>query len=123
MAGIAGFEGSGTVVESGGGMMARFLKGGRVACHAADRSITGGTWAEYLVTPAHACVPLRKQVDMEQGATMLVNPFTAWALGEEARRGGHSAVVKIAAANSISRMMLRVSRKISITFLKLIRCH
>ena len=118
---IAGFEGSGTVVESGGGMMARFLKGRRVACHAADRSITGGTWAEYLLTPAHACVPLRKQVDMEQGATMLVNPFTAWALVEEARREGHGAIVQTAAASALGRMVLRLARKFSIPVINVVR--
>src|SRR5215472_16136025 len=31
-----GFEGSGTVVETGSGLMARFMKGRRVACVAAD---------------------------------------------------------------------------------------
>ena len=60
-----------------------FLKGRRVACAAADPNIAGGMWAEYLVTSAQLCVPLSKQVDMEQGATMLVNPLTAWALMEE----------------------------------------
>src|SRR5687768_6596982 len=32
---IPGFEGSGTVVESGGGVMGRWLKGRRVACYTA----------------------------------------------------------------------------------------
>ncbi|MFZ1999575.1 MAG: alcohol dehydrogenase catalytic domain-containing protein, partial [Candidatus Sulfotelmatobacter sp.] len=84
-----GFEGSGTVVEAGSGMMPRFLKGRRVACTAADPNIAGGMWAEYLVTSAQLCVPLSKHVDMEQGATMLVNPLTAWALMQAARLGRH----------------------------------
>ena len=66
---VPGFEGSGTVVEAGSGILARFLKGRRVACAAADPNIAGGMWAEYLVTSAQSCVPLRKQVEMEQGAT------------------------------------------------------
>src|SRR5215469_13957313 len=41
---IPGFEGSGTVVEVGRGMMARFMKGRRVACAAADAKISGGMW-------------------------------------------------------------------------------
>jgi NADPH2:quinone reductase len=57
---IPGFEGSGTVVEAGSGMMPRFLKGRRVACAAADPNIAGGMWAEYLVTSAQLCVPLSK---------------------------------------------------------------
>src|SRR5215472_13342630 len=53
-----GFEGSGTVVEAGAGMMAKFMKGRRVACAAADAKSTGGMWAEYIVTSARFCVPL-----------------------------------------------------------------
>jgi NADPH:quinone reductase len=65
---VSGFEGSGTVVEAGAGMMPRFLKGRRVACTAADPGVTGGLWAEYVVTSAQFCIPLRKDVDLEQGA-------------------------------------------------------
>lgn len=102
-------------------MMAHFLKGKRVACHAADRSIVGGTWAEYLVTPAHACVPLRKEVDTEQGATMLVNPLTAWALVDEARREGHSAIVQTAAASALGRMVVRLAAKAGIQVINIVR--
>ena len=118
---IPGFEGSGTVVEAGKGMMARFLKGKRVACHAADPKIAGGTWAEYLVTPASAAVPLRKEVDMEQGATMLVNPMTAWALVEAARQGSHPAIVQTAAASALGRMVLRLARKFSLPVINVVR--
>lgn len=51
-----GFEGRGTVVEAGSRMMARFLKGRRVACAGADANIAGGMWAEYLVTSAQLCL-------------------------------------------------------------------
>src|SRR5262245_65864843 len=43
---VPGFEGSGTVVEGGPGLLPRFLKGKRVACAAADPKISGGMWAE-----------------------------------------------------------------------------
>src|SRR6516162_5770066 len=56
-----GFEGSGTVVEAGSGMMAKFMKGRRVACAVADARSTAGMWAEYVVTPAQLCVPLSKK--------------------------------------------------------------
>jgi NADPH:quinone reductase-like Zn-dependent oxidoreductase len=118
---IPGFEGSGTVLETGSGMMAGFLKGKRVACHASAPNIAGGTWAEYLVTPANACVPLRKEVDMEQGATMLINPLTAWALVEEARRDGHGALVQTAAASALGRMVVRLARTFSIPIINIVR--
>jgi NADPH:quinone reductase-like Zn-dependent oxidoreductase len=116
-----GFEGSGTVVEAGSGLMARFLKGRRVACAAAAPDIPGGMWAEYLVTSAQLCVPLSKQVDMEQGATMLVNPLTAWALMEEARLGRHRAIVQTAAASALGRMLVRLGRRFSIPVINVVR--
>jgi NADPH:quinone reductase len=116
-----GFEGSGTVVETGSGIMARFMKGRRVACAAADPKSTSGMWAEYIVTSANFCVPLRKDVELEQGATMLVNPLTAWALVDEARRGGHRAAVQTAAASALGRMVIRLGRKFSLPVVNVVR--
>src|SRR5260221_4219463 len=46
-----GLEGSGTVVETGAGLMPRLLNGRRDACSAL---LTGdGTWSELMVTSAH----------------------------------------------------------------------
>ena len=116
-----GFEGSGTVVEAGAGMMAKFMKGRRVACAAADAKSTGGMWAEYIVTSAQFCVPLSKRVEMEQGATMLVNPLTAWALIDEARRGRHRAAVQTAAASALGRMVIRLGQKFGIPVINVVR--
>jgi NADPH:quinone reductase-like Zn-dependent oxidoreductase len=116
-----GFEGSGTVVETGSGVMARFMKGRRVACAAADAKSAAGMWAEYIVTSANFCVPLRKEVDLEQGATMLVNPLTAWAMVDEARRGGHRAAVQTAAASALGRMVIRLGKKFSLPVINVVR--
>src|SRR5262245_46472731 len=77
---VPGFEGSGTVVAGGGGFIASMLQGRRVACAAASPDLQDGTWAEYTVTSARLCIPLLRDVDLEQAAMMLVNPLTAWAL-------------------------------------------
>jgi NADPH:quinone reductase len=116
-----GFEGSGTVVEAGSGMMARFMKGRRVACAAADPKSAGGMWAEYLVTSAQFCVPLSKRVEIEQGATMLVNPLTAWALVDEARRGRHRAAVQTAAASALGKMVVRLGQKFGLPVVNVVR--
>jgi NADPH2:quinone reductase len=118
---IPGFEASGTVVEAGTGMMPRFLKGRRVACAAADPKVTGGMWAEYVVTPAQFCIPLRKDVDLEQGAALLINPITAWGLVHEARRGRHHAVVQTAAASALGRMIVRLAKRFSIPVINVVR--
>src|SRR5881392_605465 len=50
---VPGWEGAGTVVASGGGLLARWLQCKRVACGLrADRD---GTWAEYFVANADNC--------------------------------------------------------------------
>jgi NADPH:quinone reductase-like Zn-dependent oxidoreductase len=116
-----GFEGSGTVVEAGSGMMARFMNGRRVACAAADAKSKGGLWAEYVVTSAQFCVPLNKKVEMEHAATMLVNPLTAWALVDEARRGEHRAAVQTAAASALGRMVVRLGQKFSLPVVNVVR--
>src|SRR5262249_16191769 len=118
---IPGFEGSGTVVESGSGLMARVLKGRRVACHAADPKIAGGMWAEYLVTSAQACVPLRNDVAIEEAATMLVNPLSAWAMMDEVRRGRHRALVQTAAASALGRMLIRLGQKFAVSTINVVR--
>jgi len=118
---IPGFEGSGTVVEAGTRMMPRFLKGRRVACAAADANVTGGMWAEYVVVPAQLCIPLRKDVDLEQGAALLINPMTAWGLMHKARRGRHRAVVQTAAASALGRMIVRLGKRFSIPVINVVR--
>jgi len=118
---IPGFEGSGTVVEAGAGIMPRLLKGRRVACAAANPKVTGGMWAEYVVTSAQFCIPLRKHVALEQGAALLINPMTAWGLMHEARRGGHRAVVQTAAASALGRMIIRLGKRFSIPVINVVR--
>lgn len=116
-----GFEGSGTVVEIGSGFMAKFMKGRRVACAAADASISGGMWAEYVITSAQLCVPLGKNVEMEHAATMLVNPLTAWALVETARKQRHRAAVQTAAASALGRMVIRLGQRFGLPIVNVVR--
>lgn len=118
---IPGFEGSGTVVEVGSGFMARFMKGRRVACAAADAKVTGGMWSEYVLTSAQLCVPLGKNVEMEHGATMLVNPLTAWALVSAARNGSHRAAVHTAAASALGRMVVRLGKRFGLPIVNVVR--
>jgi len=101
--------------------MPRMMMGRRVACAAADAKVAGGMWAEYLVTGAQMCIPLRKKVNMEQAAMMLVNPLTAWALVGEARRGGHRAMVQTAAASALGRMIVRLAQHFRIPLVNVVR--
>ena len=116
---VPGFEGSGTVVATGAGLVARLRMGRRVACMAPEAG--DGAWAEYMVAPAKRCIPLLGSVSLEQGATMIVNPWTAWALVDTARRRGHRAAVHTAAASSLGRMMLRLGRRLSFPIVHVVR--
>lgn len=118
---IPGFEGSGTVVDSGSGLMARYLKGKRVACTAADPKISGGMWAQYVVTSAQLCIPLSKEVNLDQAAMMLVNPISAWAMVDIARRNHHHAIVQTAAASALGRMVIRLARRFQIPVINVVR--
>ena len=114
-----GLEGSGTVLEAGEGFMPRLLKGRQVACSAL---LTGdGTWAEYMVTSAQLCVPLNKNVSLEQGATLLVNPVTALALFEIAQRGKHRAIISTAAASALGGMILRLGKRHNMPIIHVVR--
>ena len=109
---LAGFEGSGTVVASGGGAIARYMLGREVACAAGDGD---GTWAEYVCVDAMRCAPLDKRTDPLQGAMLLTNPLTASVLLETARRAGHRAFVQNAAAGAIGRMLVRLCARERLT--------
>ena len=114
-----GLEGSGTVVEAGAGFMPSLLNGRRVACSAL---LTGdGTWAEYMVTSAGLCVPLNKNVSLEQGATLLVNPLSALSILEIAQHGKHRAIVSTAAASALGGMILRLGKRHNIPVIHVVR--
>jgi len=99
--------------------MPRFLKGRRVACSAL---LTGdGTWAEYMVTSAKSCIPLNKNVNMEKGAALLVNPLTALAILKIAQRGRHHAIVSTAAASALGGMILRLAKRRNIPVINVVR--
>jgi NADPH:quinone reductase len=116
---VPGIEGSGTVVVAGPGLLPRFLMGKRVACTASTKS--NGTWAEYMVTSASLCVPLHKNISLEQGAMLFVNPLTALAFFEIIKKGKHAAVVNTAAASQLGRMIVRLGLKHGVPVINIVR--
>ncbi len=116
---IPGIEGSGRVVAAGKGLIPRLLLGRRVAC--SSNSHKSGTWAEYMVTPAMRCVPLPEELSDEQGSMLLVNPMTAMAFFEIARREKHKAIVNTAAASSLGRMIDLLGKKERIPVINIVR--
>ncbi len=113
-----GFEGAGVVVASGGGLLARWLVGRRVAC--GGHGCTG-TWATYCVADANQCIPLRSALSFDEGATALSNPMTALALVALMRGGGHRAYVQTAAAGQLGRMIRSVARRHGLAGIHVVR--
>lgn len=118
---IPGFEGSGTVVAIGPGVLPSIMRGRRVACALAEPGHASGTWAEYAAAPARRCAPLRRSVDLEQAAMMFVNPLMAWVLVSEARSKRHPAVVQNAAASALGKMVLCLARQCSLPVINIVR--
>ena len=114
-----GLEGSGTVLGSGGGILAGMRSGKRVAC--SPNPGKDGTWAEYLVTSALRTVPLPAKIDHMQGAMMLVNPMTAMAFLKLAREGKHRALVNNAAASALGKMLGRLCAQYNIPLINIVR--
>lgn len=115
---IAGFEGTGNVVASGGGFMGRYLLGRDVACAAGEGD---GTWAEYTCADAMRCAPLDQATDRQQAAMLLTNPMTATVLLETARRAGHRAFVQNAAAGALGKMLVRLCAREGLPLVNVVR--
>ena len=116
---VPGFEGSGTVVSGGAGLLPRLWQGRRVACSASSRH--GGSWAEYMVTSAKNCVPLRASIPLELGAMMLINPLTVIGFFDLVRKGKHKALVSTAAASNLGRMVLRMGKTHGLPVIHVVR--
>lgn len=102
----AGFEAVGDVVASGGGFMAAMMKGKRVAFVARS----SGSWAPYVLADAATCIALRKDVRDEDGAAMIINPLTAYAMFDMVKRSGSKAFVMSAAASQLCKLMAGLAR-------------
>jgi NADPH2:quinone reductase len=116
---VPGWEGAGTVVATGGGLLGRWLMGKRVAC--AVRTDRDGTWAEYIVANADNCIALKSGVPTEQGASLIINPLTALAMLETARRAGHRAAVHTVGVCQLGRMMIAMAADLDYPLINVVR--
>lgn len=105
----AGFEGVGTVVASGDEPYAKSLVGKRVAF--ATGLSNWGSWAEFAVAEAAACIPLLDTVRDEDGAAMIVNPLTAIAMFDIVKQEGEKAFVMTAGASQLCKLIIGLARE------------
>jgi NADPH:quinone reductase-like Zn-dependent oxidoreductase len=117
---VPGQEGAGTVVAVGPGPMGRYFLGKRVTC--LWGGVGNGVWAEYAVVSARGgALPLFDSVSLEQGAMAVVNPLTATAFLEIAKKGGHKTIVLTAAASALGQMVNRLGRSAGVQVISIVR--
>src|SRR3954451_6780687 len=116
---VPGWEGAGTVVATGGGLLGRWLMGRRVAC--AVRSDRDGTWAEYVLANVNNCIAVKSALPIDQAASLIINPLTALAMLETARQAGHRAAVHTAGAGQLGRMMIAMAADLDYPLINLVR--
>ena len=103
----AGFEGVGEVVAAGGENEAGLI-GQRVAF--ATGVTNWGSWADYAVADAGACIPLMPDISDTDGAAMIVNPLTALVMFDIVKEEGEKAFVLSAAASQLCKLMMGAAR-------------
>jgi NADPH:quinone reductase-like Zn-dependent oxidoreductase len=74
-----------------------------------------------MLTSAQSCIPLNRNVSLEQGALALTNPLTALAIFEITKHGRHRAMVSTAAASALGGMLLRIGKRRGIPIIHVVR--
>ncbi len=104
-----GGEGVGIVEACGAGLLARRLRGRRVAVASGPPN---GTWQQCTVVDAKRAVVMPDSVPNEQAAMFFVNPVTAWVLVREVfkvPRGGW--VLVTAAGSALGKSVVRMGKR------------
>ncbi|WP_375443638.1 zinc-dependent alcohol dehydrogenase family protein [uncultured Fibrella sp.] len=99
----AGFEGMGVIDAVGEGV--EMEVGQRV-------SFTGvGTWSEYAITHHKALIPVPDEMPDDVAAQLFVNPFTAFAMVEEAGVAAGSWLMITACASAFGKMAIQLCKQ------------
>ena len=69
-----------------------------------------GTWADYAITDAKFCIPLRDEVSDEDAAGLIVNPVTAAAMFNIAKKTKSKSFIVTAGNSQLSKFMLALGR-------------
>ena len=97
-----GWEGSGTVVAAGSGLLNQYLVGKRVAFMKQGELGTyriGGAMADYAITENKQVIPLPDDIDFDHAASSFVNPLTAIGMVERCKELGAKSCIVTAAAS------------------------
>lgn len=116
---VAGFEGAGVVVAAGAGLLPRFWQGRRVIVAVQDTG--NGTWEEYVCVPAWRSLPVPDSLSDEQAAMLLVNPLSAYAMIDLARKAGAKTILQTAAGSVLGQMLWRLGQRFGVEVVGTVR--
>jgi len=121
---VPGFEGSGIIVAAGKGILPKLWMGKKVACAASPKY--NGCWAEYMCTSAGMCVPLSKNVSLDQGSMMFVNPMTALAFFDIYKNLSNPSkklrgIINTAGASALGRMVIKLGKMKGVPVISVVR--
>lgn len=114
---VPGFEGSGIVVDSGKDVK-NFL-GKRISSF--TQSDSDGTWAEYFISKAEDCLVLKDELDSDQGASLSINPFTAFGLIELAMQKNCRAIIQNAGGGQIAEFIRILAQMNGLEVINIVR--
>ena len=85
-----------------------------------------GCWAEYMITSANLCVPVSKNVSLEQASMMFVNPMTALAFFDIHKQLSKSSkkeisIINTAGASALGRMVVKTGKKNNVPVISVVR--
>jgi NADPH:quinone reductase-like Zn-dependent oxidoreductase len=102
-----GFEGVGIVEAAGSGLLARRVRGKRVAVLNAST----GNWQEKVIVPAQQAIPVPRDLPDDQAAAFFVNPASALAMTRYVLKAPRGAwLIQTAAGSALGRMVIRLGR-------------
>ena len=111
----AGYEGAGTVVETGSSAAARALQGRTVAM------MGSAMFSQYRRTRASDCLVLPEGTTAAEGASCFVNPLTVLCMVETMRMEGFRALIHTAAASNLGQMLNRLCINEKIDLVNIVR--
>lgn len=114
---VPGFEGSGTIIETGEG--AEALLGKKVSCFVQDDA--DGTWAEYVKVKTGDLIVLDDAFDLDQAACFTVNPFTAYAMIDFALQNKSKVVVMNAAGGQVPALVRQLAKVNDLQTINIVR--
>jgi NADPH:quinone reductase len=113
-----GFEGVGIVEAAGSGLLARRVRGKRVAVLNAFT----GNWQEKVIIPAQQAIPVPRDLPVEQAAAFFVNPASALAMTKYVLKIPRGAwLIQTAAGSALGRMVIRLARHYGFRTINVVR--